>query len=132
MTHPGGRPRKWTAKRVREEAQALAEWLKDDAHYWLGDFPTSRGYSIQRLSEWAKQFPEFSEQWLVAKEVCAARLLKAGLSEAFNPSLTFKTLVNIAGWRGEPQRLEHTGPEGGPISFILPIPPKPENDAQND
>ena len=101
-------PSKWTAERIREEAEALAEWCDTSIdNVWFKSFALERGYPPQYLSEWAARtdedgnplHPEFLEAYKKAETRQEQRLVQGGVMGLFNPTMCIFVLKNRHNWK---------------------------------
>ena len=108
-TNKGGRPKKYTQEFLKKEAELLLKWFNDDPErFWLKDFALERGYSPQRLVEFADKSEEFSEAYARAKDIQESRLVHGAMEQLvegnkvytkLNPRMVMFALKNVAGWR---------------------------------
>jgi len=118
--NPVGRPKKWTEEKIIAEGKALLKWYEaDENRLWLKDFAIKRGYSPQRLSDWAKVSEEFLESLQLAKAIEESRLVNGALKNKFNPQFTFRALANVAGWR-DSKDLNVGGQPDNPLRPVSP------------
>ncbi len=96
---PPWRPKIWTDEAISEEAYALEEWYQRKDTFYLKDFCIERGYSAQKMSEFANVSEHFSEALRISKMVQESRLVKGGLLNKFNASIVSLTLKNVSGFR---------------------------------
>jgi len=98
-----GRPKKYTQQFIEEEAKALLAYAKRVPVPFEKEFSSKRGYSSQRLSEFAKESEEFSEALKKMKDLQEVKIVKAALTGKVIASVAIFTLKNVAGWRDAPQ-----------------------------
>ena len=85
MRKKPGRPKKYTESFLANEAAALLKWFQEDPkRFWLKSFALERGYSPQRLSEFAGQSEEFSEALLVPNELKKREIIQDYAVDAGN------------------------------------------------
>ena len=94
-----GRPKKYTAIFIQKEAQALLAYAKATAIPFEKEFASKRGYSSQRISEFANISEEFSDALKKMKDIQEVKIFKAALWGKINPTMAIFTLKNVAGWR---------------------------------
>lgn len=93
------RPKKYDDKFIESLADDLLEWIKGDTKsYFLKNFAIERGFSAQRLSEFASKNEKFAEALKKAKDMQEARLFDLGLVTK-NQSFVIFALKNVANWR---------------------------------
>jgi hypothetical protein len=97
----GGAPAVYTDEWLREEAQRFREWMKQPDSLFLKSFAIERGYSPQRLSEFAEKSPEFAEALVFAKGWQEAKLVTLGLWGRLNSAMTKFVLLNCHSWKEE-------------------------------
>lgn len=114
----GGRPKKYTDEFIEKEAEAFLQWMQDPKSMWYEDFATSRGYSPNQLSIWAKENKRFSCVYEQSQFWQKSLLLRGGLLNKFNASITKLVLANTVGWS---DRVESrlSGDAVNPLSFVL-------------
>lgn len=105
---PTGRPAKYTLKYVNEEADRLLKFFKNKTTIFLKEFAVYRGYSRQRLSEFGKISPKFSDALKVCKDIQEMRIATGALKGKYNASFAIFALKNVAGWRDK-QEVDHSG-----------------------
>lgn len=93
------RPKKYTDKFIRSEAVYLLRYAKRAAVPFEAEFARERRYSSQRLSEFAKKSPLFSEALKRFKDIQSHKLIIGGLSGKLNSTFVIFTMKNVAGWR---------------------------------
>lgn len=99
----GGAPAIYTGEWLREEAERFREWMKQPDSLFLKSFAIERGYSPQRLSEFAEKSPEFAEALDFAKAWQEQRLVNLGLWNKINSGMTKFVLSNCHSWKEQPQ-----------------------------
>ncbi len=112
----GGRPKKYTTEFIEKEADAFLEWMKHPDSIWYKDFALERGYSSKLLSIWEKENEKFSEVYEISKDWQQSRLIKGGLLNHYNSSITKLVLANTCGWTDKQQV---SGDTTNPLAFIL-------------
>lgn len=95
----GGVPKKYTPDFIEKEAVALEKWLQDDNNIFLKRFAYSRGYSHDRLAEWAEINERFQRAYNLLKEWQEIKLAEGGLTAAFNPGFSKFLLQANCGYR---------------------------------
>src|SRR5208337_5317700 len=94
----GGAPKKYDDAFIEEEAKAFEEWMKKPGSIYFKRFAFDRGYSQQRLSEFAEVNQKFSETFKRAKEWQEVRLAEGGLVNEFNAGFCKFVMGNACGW----------------------------------
>ena len=114
----GGRPKIYTDEFIEAEAEALEEWMKRPGSIYFKRFAFDRGYSQQRLTEFAASNKKFSETWERLKEWQEIRLAEGGLIDEFNSGFTKFVMVNACGWRDKVET-KLSGDAANPLTFLL-------------
>ena len=114
----GGRPVKYTDEFIQNEAEAFEKWMKLPGSIYFKRFAFDRGYSPQRLSEFAEQNKRFSEVYLRAKEWQEIRLAEGGLTSEFNSGFCKFVMGNVCGWVDKVET-KVSGDPLNPLGFIL-------------
>jgi hypothetical protein len=99
----GGRPLKYTQEFIEAEAEALEKWMKQPGSIYFKRFAFDRGYSQQRLSEFAESNQKFSETLVIAREWQEIRLAEGGLKGEFNAHFCKFVMNNACGWSDKPE-----------------------------
>lgn len=114
----GGRTTKYTPEFLENEAKAFEEWMKIPGSIYFKRFALDRGYSPQRLPEFAQQSEKFSEVYKKAKEWQEIRLAEGGLTSEFNGGFCKFVMANICGW-AERQETKVSGDALNPLAFLM-------------
>lgn len=114
----GGRPVEYTLDFIEKEADLLLEWLKNPSNFYFKKFALERGYSPQRLSEFASTSLRFSEALDKAKGWQEARLVEGGVQGSYNAPMTKFVLTNCHNWADRSQQTV-SGDAINPLSFVL-------------
>jgi hypothetical protein len=114
----GGRPIKYDQAFIEAEAIALEEWMKRPESIYFKRFAFDRGYSQQRLSEFADVNQRFSETLARAREWQEIRLAEGGLTNEFNSNFCKFVMGNACGWSDKTES-KITGDAANPLAFIL-------------
>ena len=114
----GGKPKYWTDERIDEEADAFWEWLQKRSSYWFTSFATERGYSHQRLTEWAAKNQKFADVYEYAKSWQQDRLAMGALTKTFDCSFTKFVMANTCGWTDKSQT-QISGDAANPLDIVL-------------
>ena len=114
----GGRPKKYTKEFIEGEAAAFEKWMKLNTSIWYEDFASERGYDPHLLSLWAKENDRFSSVYARAHAWQKSLLIRGGLLNKFNSSITKLVLANTVGWT---DRVESkvTGDAANPLACVL-------------
>ena len=112
----GGRPVKYTKEFIEKEAEAFEAWMKQKTSIWYEDFALERGYDPNLLSIWAKENERFSGVYKISQAWQRSLLLRGGLLNKFNASITKLVLANTSGWTDKQQV---SGDVANPLAFIL-------------
>lgn len=114
----GGRPLKYTAEFIENEAEEFEKWIKKPESVYFKEFALERGYSPQRLNEFAETNQRFAETFNKVKQWQETKLVKGGLINEFNASFTKFVMANAFGWY-EKQETRVSGDSGNPLAFIF-------------
>jgi hypothetical protein len=114
----GGCPKKHTKEFIEAEATAFENWLKAPGSLYFKRFAFDRGYSPQRLSEFAAINKRFAEVYAFAKEWQEIRLAEGGLTGEFNGGFCKFVMGNVCGWTDRTET-KVSGDAQNPLSFIL-------------
>lgn len=93
------RPKEYTEERIRQEAKALIKYADEVDIPLEKEFAVQRGYSSQRISEFAKSSEEFSEALKKTKDIQEVKIVKAAMAGKINVTFAIFTLKNVSGWR---------------------------------
>ena len=114
----GGRPVKYTQEFIEGEAEALEKWMQNPGNIYFKRFAFDRGYSYQRLSEFAEVNDRFSATLLRAREWQEIRLAEGGLTNEFNSNFCKFVMGNACGW-SDRQESKIIGDPQNPLACIL-------------
>jgi len=114
----GGRPKKYTKEFIEKEAEAFDKWMKIETSLWYEDFAMERGYDPDQLSIWAKENEKFSGVYRRSQAWQKSLLIKNGLLNKFNSSITKLVLANTCGWTDKTES-KFSGDSANPLAFIL-------------
>jgi hypothetical protein len=114
----GGRPVKYTPEFIEAEADALEKWMQNPSNIYFKRFAFDRGYSYQRLSEFAEVNQRFSETMTRAREWQEIRLAEGGLTNEFNGNFCKFVMYNACGWVDKVEN-KISGDAAKPLSFLL-------------
>ena len=105
---PFGRPIKYTAEWLKEEAQALIEWIEKDEGIYLGDFAYERGYARTMLPDFASTSKDFFDALELARNWQERKLLTNGLLKNFDATQVRYTMARLCGdiWKNSYDREE--------------------------
>jgi hypothetical protein len=116
LGNQGGAPLTYTEVWLQEEARLFYDWMKEEDSLYFKSFAIHRGYSPQRLSEFAEKSPEFSEALEFAKAWQEQKLINLGLWNKLNSSMTKFVLSNCHSWR---EQTQFSGDAVNPLAFLL-------------
>lgn len=77
----GGRPTKYTAEFIENEANELDKWVENQKSIFLEDFCLERGYDDHRTHEWSRINERFSAALYRFKMRQRSAIFKGGLSK---------------------------------------------------
>lgn len=113
-----GRPQKYTSEFIDAEADALEKWMQHPDSIYFKRFAFDRGYSQQRLSEFAEVHQRFSETLARAREWQEIRLAEGGLMGEFNGNFCKFVMGNACGWTDRTET-KVSGDAANPLAFLL-------------
>lgn len=114
----GGRPVKYTKEFIENEADLFLEWMQRPESIWYKDFALERGYDPNLLSIWAKENDKFSGIYDRSQAWQQSKLIKGGLLNQFNSTITKLVLANTCGWTDK-QQATLSGDSVNPLGFVL-------------
>ena len=122
--HPGGRPMLYRSEHCKAIMEAMATGLSAEAA------AAKVGISARSLFNWQQQHPEFLQAIQEGRQLSTLwweeRALDMAQGKPGNAMIVSLGLRNrsraASGWHHDVQRLEHTGPDGGPIKTERPPP----------
>ena len=94
-----GRPTKYTPAFLKKEAVALRKFASDTAIPFLKEFSSKRGYSAQRISDFAEKSDDFKAALEYQKDIFESKLVKLALFNKINSTFAIFTMKNCCGWR---------------------------------
>jgi hypothetical protein len=117
LKHAGGRPTLYRREMCDRLVEAMAEGLTAEAA------AARIGISARSLFYWQQQHPEFLQAIQEGRQRSQLwweeRALAMANGEAGNTQIVMLGLRNrsraATGWNNDTVKLEHTGPEGGPV-----------------
>lgn len=115
-----GRPPIYTDEWLINEANALVEWTKQPGSIYFKRFAIDRGYSPNRLSEFAKMSHTFSVAYEYVKQWQEVRVSEGAINSEFNPSFSKFFMANVCGWT-EKTETKLSGDNQNPLSFALNV-----------
>ena len=118
--HPGGRPTLYKSEYCKAITEAMATGLSAEAA------AAKVGISARSLFNWQQQHPEFLQAIQEGRQLSTLwweeRALDMAQGKPGNAMIVSLGLRNrsraASGWHHDVQRLEHTGPDGGPIKTV--------------
>ena len=106
--HNSGLTKVYTDEWITEEAARFMDWLKKPDSFYFTSFAIEQGYHVQRLTEFAESNKAFAEALKYARGWQEQKLVKCGLMNQTNSSLTKFVLQNCHGW-AERSTVTHKG-----------------------
>lgn len=103
-----GRPPKYTQKWLKKEADLFKKWMQKEESIYFKSFACQRGYSAQRLAEFAQVSEAFSAVYELAKDWQEQKLVNYGLFNKINAGLTKFVLQNHHNWAEKSQITSNT------------------------
>lgn len=114
--HGKGCPEKYSKDWIEQEAQHLKEWMQREDSIFIKSFAIERGYSPQRLTEFAEKNKVFSEVFKLTKHWQESKLINCGLFNKTNSGMTKFVLANHHGYT---EKQQVSGDAANPLSFLL-------------
>ena len=122
--HAGGRPTLYKSEYCKAIMEAMATGLSAEAA------AAKVGISARSLFNWQQQHPEFLQAIQEGRQLSTLwweeRALDMAQGKPGNAMIVSLGLRNrsraASGWHHDAQRLEHSGPDGGPIKTERPQP----------
>lgn len=114
--HSKGAPQKYTDSWIEQEAEAFRQWMQLPESIFFKSFAIERGYSPQRLTEFAEKNKVFSEVFKLAKDWQESKLINCGLFNKTNSGMTKFVLANHHGYS---EKSQVGGDQANPLSFLL-------------
>jgi hypothetical protein len=114
-----GRPLIYTEEIIKQEADALKEWIKDPKNVYIGVFAAQRGYNRQRLSEFARDNKYFSDAYHEAIQWQENMFVQNALTRTWDSAFTSKAMARVCRpeWKNSWDREEEK--ESGPTTVII-------------
>ncbi|MCK9245101.1 MAG: DNA-packaging protein [Candidatus Marinimicrobia bacterium] len=109
MVHPGGRPRKFTKKRIKEISNELDNYIEESHVPILAHFAYKNNIPRHSLYD----YPEFSTLIKKCIDKKESALELGMLSGEMPPAAAIFSLKQL-GW-SDKQEIAHSGRDGGPI-----------------
>ena len=101
----GGKPPVHTLEFIENEAEALLKWMKDKNNkcIFLTEFALERGYSRQRLPEFARKSEKFAVVLDMAKNWQEMKLTTGALTKKYEPGFCKFVMPRVCGeeWKEE-------------------------------
>lgn len=116
--NPNGRPVVYTKEFIEAEADALEKWMQNPKSIFFKRFAFDRGYSHNRLPEFAEVNKKFSVTFNRAREWQEIRLAEGGLTSEFNGGFCKFVMGNACGWHDKSET-KITGDLKDALSFAL-------------
>jgi hypothetical protein len=92
-----GRPTVYTEDWLKEEGDALLEWIKKDEGIYLGTFAYERGYARTRLIEFAQKSEYFSYALDIAKTWQENKFVKNALLKQWDATFARYCMARVCG-----------------------------------
>ena len=112
----GGRPLKYTPEYIEKEAEAFLLWMQLPDSIYFKRFALDRGYSPNRLPEFAADNEKFAVVYEKAKAWHEIKLVEGGLLGAFNAGFTKFVMGNTCGWF---EKQQIVGDTANPLEFLI-------------
>ena len=103
---------------IENEAIEFEKWMQQPGSLYFKEFAFERGYSPQRLSEFAESNKRFSEVYATAKQWQECRLVRGGLLNEFNAGFCKFVMGNVCNWSDKSES-KVSGDSSSPLGFIL-------------
>ena len=92
-----GPPKLYTAEFIANEAKELRKFIKSDHGIYIGSFAKERGFSRQRLAEFCKESPLFSDAMEEARQWQEEKFLRMGLTKEWDSAQVRYTMARVCG-----------------------------------
>lgn len=121
----GGRPKKWTDKKLQKIAADMVEFFRNDrSKCFISSFFAETGISRQRVYHYENSVPELAEAFDLVRAICETRLAEAGLSGTAPPAMAIFSLKQF-GWK---DKVEVDSNHSGGISLNVEFQTIPDSD----
>lgn len=101
------KPQKYTPEFVLQEVQNMIQETQENTEiFYLGQLLEKREYSMQRFSEWRKDFhdhEEISEAIKRLKDLLETRIVVWAMKKELHPTISIFHLKNNYQWTDKPQ-----------------------------
>lgn len=114
----GGAPIKYSEEWMKKEAKIFLDWMRKPESIYFKAFAFERGYSAQRLVEFAENCKEFSEAMKIANEWQEQKLVTCALWKKTDSAMTKIVLANKHGWREHLERKEDPAQNCGDSGLV--------------
>lgn len=115
----GGAPPKYTKEFIENEADEFIKWMQLPRSIYYKSFAFSRGYSQQRLTEWAASNEKFAETMRIANDWQEQKLIECSLHNDTNASMTKFVLINKHNWRDKQETVILSADSNNPLAALL-------------
>lgn len=103
-----GRPKEWTDEKIIQVGEEMVDWFNASPdNVFLVQFCAEKGIHTQRISEWTKQIPSFSDAYNKCMLMQHAKLLQKGM-DAKNPLFSMFALKNHHGYADKKEVKQET------------------------
>lgn len=114
----GGVKKIYTDEYLENEAVLFLDWMKKPDSLYFKKFAIERGYSPQRLNEFADSNEKFAEAFRFAKQWQEVRISEGAMRNELNASYSKFFMANVCDWH-EKQETRLSGDNSNPLAFIL-------------
>ena len=112
----GGVSKVYTDEFIEKEADAFLEWMKQGKGIFYKRFALSRGYSPQRMCEWAKSNKKFAEVYEFCKHWQESEFLEKSLLGEYNNSIARLALATHHGYT---EKSQISGDQANPLMAVI-------------
>lgn len=113
-----GLPKTYTQEWLAAEAERFREWMERDDSLFIGSFAIERGYSPQRLAEFARDSEDFAVVYRSSKEWQELKLLNMSIHNKINFPTTKMFLAKHHGYIDNPKVIVQQLPSPIPAEAI--------------
>lgn len=114
----GGREKIYDKEFIENEADEFMKWMAKPDSLFYKRFCFDRGYSPQRLTEWAQVNEKFSDAYEQSKHWQELRISEGALNNQLNGGFSKFFMSNVCNW-SEKSENKISGDADNPLSFLI-------------